>query len=85
MGFWEIIILIIWTAIVVFKIRRLRRRVLYLEKKWAEQQRRQSMYAELTKPTKKASSEMENFGIEDIEKAADAEKAKLRNHGIIID
>lgn len=58
------------------------KRILDIEKRWADFKRRNFNYKNLVLPPDDKDDE---FGIEDIEKAAAAEKAKLRNHGIIIE
>lgn len=91
MMIWKIV-LIVYNIFLLFllisaclKTAQQGKRILDMEKRWAKLQRRQSMYSQLVKPSEKAQESMDEFGIEDIEKAAAAEKAKLRNHDIIID
>lgn len=78
MGYLEYIIFAVAGWFFYITISRLKRRVLFLEQKWAEQQRRRSMYQELVRPTQKALHEMGDFGIQDIEETGVAEQIKQR-------
>ena len=78
MGTFDYIIFAIVGWIMYKANQRLRRRILFLEQRWAELQRRRSIYADLSKPSEKALREMGDFGIDDIEKTVAAERIKQR-------
>lgn len=78
MGYLEYIIFAIVGWFFYIRHNRLETRVLDLEKRWAESQRRQSMYKQSVKPSKKALESMGDFGITDIEDACHLDDIRKR-------